>query len=151
MFLMSCDRLPVVLTCPLVGCFVNRGSLKQNHRSKLMRYLSIVFATIPDVTHFKIIGSSGFGKSCLAAALLEQLLAQLTILALRGRKYRIFLLCCSQTDYSTDGLRVAQKQFRFRAAGGIDLTAARAAGFMSTELIKENFKNGQPGQGLFVV
>ena len=82
---------------------------------------------------------------------LEQMLAHLTILAVRGRKYRMFLLCCTQTDYSTPELRIAQKQFRFRAAGGIDMTAARAAGFMNTDLIKENFQTGVPGQGQFVV
>lgn len=80
---------------------------------------------------------------------LDRMLADLSILAVRGRKYGMFLLCCTQTDYSTDELRVAQKQFRFRAAAGVDTTAARAAGFMNTELIKQNFQTGQPGQ--FVV
>lgn len=81
--------------------------------------------------------------------LLQQMLADITILAIRGRKYGMFLLAVSQTDYSTSELRVAQKQFRFRAAAGIDTTAARAAGFMNTELIKNNFQHGKPGQ--FVV
>src|SRR5262249_37928789 len=85
------------------------------------------------------------------AKLLNQMLAQLAILAVRGRKYRMFFLCCTQTDYSTEELRTAQKMFRFRAAGGIDVTAARAAGFMNTQLIKENFQTCEPGQGLFVV
>lgn len=83
--------------------------------------------------------------------LLDQMLAQLTILAVRGRKYRMFLLCCAQTDYSTEELRTAQKMFRFRAAAGIDTRAALAAGFMSTELIKQNFQTGIPGSGQFVV
>jgi hypothetical protein len=81
--------------------------------------------------------------------LLQQMLADITILAIRGRKYGMFLLAVSQTDYSTQELRIAQKQFRFRAAAGIDTTAARAAGFMNTELIKNNFQHGKPGQ--FVV
>lgn len=81
--------------------------------------------------------------------LLQQMLADITILAIRGRKYGMFLLAVSQTDYSTEDLRIAQKQFRFRAAAGIDVTAARAAGFMNTALIKNNFQNGKPGQ--FVV
>lgn len=80
---------------------------------------------------------------------LDRMLADLSILAVRGRKYGMFLLCCTQTDYSTDELRVARKQFRFRAAAGVDMTAAKAAGFMNTELIKQNFQAGQPGQ--FVV
>lgn len=83
--------------------------------------------------------------------LLDQMLADLSILALRARKYNMFLLACSQTDYSTDELKTAQKQFRSRIAFAIDTTAARAAGFMSSELIKENFKTAQKGDGRFVM
>lgn len=210
-----------------------------------------VILSIPDAVHFKLIGSSGFGKSCLAAALLEQairtntpdvlrialldlehktsklfedaphvleltqgrrhiplvatsadevalqlgllkleldrrarlsetalqdepllliyveemlslqyevapellakMLADLAILAVRARKYRMFLLACSQTDYSTPELRTAQKQFRSRMAFAIDTTAARAAGFMSTELIKWSFTHSAKGSGLYVL
>ena len=81
--------------------------------------------------------------------LLQRMFASLNILAVRGRKYGMFLLACMQTDYSTDELKVSQKQFRYRAAAAIDVPAARAAGFMNTDLIKENFQNGKPGQ--FVV
>lgn len=81
--------------------------------------------------------------------LLVRMFASLNILAVRGRKYGMFLLACMQTDYSTDELKVSQKQFRYRAAAAIDVPAARAAGFMNTDLIKENFQNGKPGQ--FVV
>lgn len=81
--------------------------------------------------------------------LLAKMFASLNILAVRGRKYGMFLLACMQTDYSTDELKVSQKQFRYRAAAAIDVPAARAAGFMNTDLIKENFQNGKPGQ--FVV
>src|SRR6266568_8504370 len=59
----------------------------------------------------------------------EQLLAQmfkdLSILAVRARKYGMFLLACAQTDYSTPELKTAQKQFRSRMAFAIDLSAAR--------------------------
>jgi hypothetical protein len=72
-------------------------------------------------------------------ALLAQMLKDLGVLAVRGRKYNVFILACSQTDYSTPELRTAQKQFRSRMAFAIDTTAARAAGFMNTELIKHNF------------
>ena len=83
--------------------------------------------------------------------LLDRMLADLSILALRARKYNMFLLACSQTDYSTPELKTAQKQFRSRIAFAIDTTAARAAGFMDTELIKENFKTAQKGDGHFVM
>jgi len=207
----------------------------------------LVRVSIVDVPHFKILGSTGFGKSCLAAALLDQatclnrpqvfrlalldlehktsrlfedlphiaqvsvgkrlvqlvatnadevvehlgylkkeldrraslteqelcrepivfmyveellslqyevvdprqlkvMLADVTVLSVRGRKYGMFLLACMQTDYSTDEMKIAQKMFRFRAAAAIDQTAARAAGFINTELIKQNFQQGLPGQ-----
>lgn len=210
-----------------------------------------IVLSIPDAVHFKLIGSSGFGKSCLAAALLDQairlnspevlqvalldlehktsrlfenvpnvatltvgrrtvqmvatsadevalhlgylkkeldrraalseydlqgeplmliyveemlslqfevdedllgqMLKDLSVLAVRARKYNMFLLACSQTDYSTPELKTAQKQFRSRMAFAIDTTAARAAGFMSTHLIKYSFANSQPGDGMYVL
>lgn len=84
-------------------------------------------------------------------AALKQMLADLSILALRARKYRMFLLACAQTDYSTDELKAAQKQFRSRIAFAVDTTAARAAGFMNTDLIKHNFATAQKGDGHFVL
>jgi hypothetical protein len=42
-------------------------------------------------------------------------------------------------------MKVPQKMFRFRGAAGIDPTAARAAGFSNTDLIKQNFQTGKPG------
>ncbi len=79
-------------------------------------------------------------------ALLNGMLANLAILAVRGRKYGMFLEACTQADYSTNELRAAQKQFRSRIAFAIDPSAARASGFHNTELIKQNFQTGQPGQ-----
>lgn len=79
-------------------------------------------------------------------ALLDEMLANLAILAVRGRKYGMFLEACTQADYSTQELKVAQKQFRSRIAFAIDPTAARASGFVNTDLIKQNFQTGQPGQ-----
>ncbi len=83
--------------------------------------------------------------------LMGRMLADLSVLAVRARKYRMFLLACTQTDYSTPELRTAQKQFRTRIAYAIDITAARAAGFMSTDLIKQNFTTSQKGDGQFVL
>ena len=83
--------------------------------------------------------------------LLAQMLKDLSVLAVRARKYNMFLLACAQTDYSTPELKTAQKQFRSRMAFAIDTTAARAAGFMSTELIKYSFSHSQRGDGLYVL
>ncbi len=77
---------------------------------------------------------------------LKSMLADVTVLSVRGRKYGMFLIAVMQTDYSSEELRVSQKMFRFRAAAAIDQSAARAAGFQNTELIKQNFQHGQPGQ-----
>lgn len=81
--------------------------------------------------------------------LLDRMFAGLNVLSVRGRKYGMFMLACMQTDYSSTEMRVSQRMFRFRAAASIDTSAARAAGFINNELIKQNFQLGQPGQ--FVV
>lgn len=78
----------------------------------------------------------------------KRMLADLNILALRGRKYGMFFLACMQVDYSSKELREARGQFRTRAGFAIDTTAARASGFINGELVKENFKRGKPGQYL---
>jgi hypothetical protein len=83
--------------------------------------------------------------------LIVQMLKDLSVLAVRARKYRMDLLAVAQTDYSTKELQVAQKQFRSRIAFAIDTTAARAAGFMSTELIKYSFSHSQRGDGMYVL
>ncbi len=78
--------------------------------------------------------------------LLQIIFHSLTILSVRGKKYGMFLYACMQTDYSTDELKVSQKMFRFRGAASVDVSAARAAGFINTDLVKHNFQNGKPGQ-----
>lgn len=78
--------------------------------------------------------------------LLQQMVDDILILAVRARKYRMFLLSCMQTDYSTTEMKVSQKMYRFRGAAAIDPTAARAAGFQNTDLVKVNFASGQKGQ-----
>lgn len=77
-----------------------------------------------------------------------QMLADLGIIALRARKYGIFFLACMQADYSTKDLREAKGQFRTRSGFAIDASAARAAGFINNNLIKQNFIAGRPGQYL---
>jgi hypothetical protein len=78
----------------------------------------------------------------------KQMLADLNILALRGRKYGIFFLACMQVDYSNKELREAKGMFRTRAGFAIDPPAARASGFVNSTLVKENFQRGRPGQYL---
>jgi hypothetical protein len=83
------------------------------------------------------------------AKTLARLFANLTLLAVRGRKYGMFLLACMQIDYSTEELKVASKMFRFRSAAAVDVSAAKASGFINTDLIKQNFQTARKGE--FVV
>jgi hypothetical protein len=76
----------------------------------------------------------------------KQMLADLNILALRGKKYGMFFLAVMQTDYSTKELREAKGMFRTRGGFAIDPPAARASGFVNNVLIKENYQIGKPGQ-----
>ncbi len=78
--------------------------------------------------------------------LLQIIFTSLTMLSIRGKKYGMFLYACMQTDYSTDELKVSQKMFRFRGAASVDVSAARSAGFINTDLVKQNFQHGKPGQ-----
>jgi hypothetical protein len=76
----------------------------------------------------------------------EQMLKDFSILAVRGRKYGMYFLACAQTDYADDDLKEAKGQFRVREAYCIDPPAARSAGFIRTDLIKQNYQAQTPGQ-----
>lgn len=76
----------------------------------------------------------------------EQMLADFSILAVRGRKYGMYLLACAQDDYAETDLRSAKNQFRAKGAFGVLPSAAQSAGFMQKELIKQNYMAQQPGQ-----
>ncbi len=111
-----------------------RGSLPEDELDRL----PVVLAYIEEMYALQL--------EDIPPELMKRMVADVNILAARGRKYRVFLLAAMQTDYATEDMRNVQKMFRLRNAAAIDTSAARAAGFMNTELIKENFKNGQFGQ-----
>ncbi len=82
-----------------------------------------------------------------------QFLRDFSILALRGRKYKLYLLACAQVDYASKAsgeeaelLREAQSQFSVNASFAVKPTAARAAGFTSNDLIEQNFNLKRKGQ-----
>lgn len=75
-----------------------------------------------------------------------RMLADFSILAVRGRKYGMYLLACAQVDYADNDLRNAKAQFRVKGAFGVVPSAAASAGFMSKDLIKQNYLAQQPGQ-----
>lgn len=76
----------------------------------------------------------------------EQMLADFTILAVRGRKYGMYLLACAQDDYAETELRSAKNQFRVKGAFGVPPTAAQSAGFVMRDLVKQNYQAQTPGQ-----
>lgn len=79
-------------------------------------------------------------------ALKDRMMDDFTILALRGRKYGLYLLACAQVDYSDKSLRDAMNQFNVNMSFSVKPSAARAVGFCSNDLLKENFAAKQRGQ-----
>lgn len=75
-----------------------------------------------------------------------QMMDDFTILALRGRKYGLYLLACAQVDYSDKSLRDAMNQFNVNMSFSVKPSAARAVGFSSNDLLKQNFEAKQRGQ-----
>jgi FtsK/SpoIIIE family len=76
----------------------------------------------------------------------DQMLDDFSILALRGRKYGLYLLACAQVDYSDKQLREAMNQFNVNMSFAVRPRAAQAAGFASYELLQQNFEAKQRGQ-----
>jgi hypothetical protein len=74
------------------------------------------------------------------------MLQSFTRLAVQGRKYRMYLMACAQDDYASEDLRSAKNQFGVREAYCVMPTAARSAGFVQTELIKQNYEEAIPGK-----
>jgi hypothetical protein len=75
-----------------------------------------------------------------------KMLDDFSILALRGRKYGLYLLACAQVDYSDKQLREAMNQFTVNMSFAVRPRAAQAAGFVNYELLQQNFQAKQPGQ-----
>lgn len=78
--------------------------------------------------------------------LLEEMANNFTILAVRGRKYGMYLLACAQVDYADRQFRDAMNQFNVSASFSVKPKAAQAVGFMSYDLLKQNFAAKQRGQ-----
>jgi hypothetical protein len=78
--------------------------------------------------------------------LLEQMMKDFSILALRGRKYGLYLLVAAQVDYASKDLRDAMSQFNVNMSFSVKPSAARAAGFSSNDLLKANFEAKTRGQ-----
>jgi hypothetical protein len=70
-----------------------------------------------------------------------------TLLATQGLKAKISLMVCAQVDYASEELRDAMAQFvGTNVAFSVKSDAARAAGFISNELLTRNYASKVPGQ-----
>ena len=78
----------------------------------------------------------------------DDALEDYTTLALRGRKRGMFLFSIGQTSYTERAIRDAQLQFMSSMAFAIKPTAARASGFVNTELLNQLYAERKPGQFL---
>jgi hypothetical protein len=80
----------------------------------------------------------------------EKSLAAFAGLATRGLKVGIHLMACAQVDYADEELRDAMAQFlAINVAFSVKPSAAMAAGFVNSELLRKNYEARTPGQ--FVV
>lgn len=77
-----------------------------------------------------------------------QMLKDFTILAVRGRKYGMYLMACAQDDYAEDDkdFKSAKNQFQVKGAFAVNPSAARSAGFVMGDLIKQNYEDHEPGR-----
>lgn len=77
----------------------------------------------------------------------NKFLVDFNTLATRGLKLGLHLMICAQVDYADDDLKDAMAQFNgIYMSFSVIPTAARAAGFTSTELLNQNFASKTPGQ-----
>lgn len=82
--------------------------------------------------------------------LCNQFLTDFGTLATRGLKLGLHLMPCAQVDYADDDLKDSMAQFLgLNLAFGVKPEAARAAGFISSELLSQNYAAREKGQ--FVV
>lgn len=77
----------------------------------------------------------------------NKFLVDFNTLATRGLKLGLHLMICAQVDYADDDLKDSMAQFLgLNMAFGVKPEAARAAGFISSELLAQNYANRQKGQ-----
>lgn len=87
-------------------------------------------------------------KKYLSKEQLDEYSKHLDIVALVGREYGVFLLACSQVDYSSKGFQDSRGQFMTRLGAAIMPTAANSMGFVNTKLVKRLWQERRPGQFL---
>lgn len=77
----------------------------------------------------------------------EQALMAFSGIATRGLKVKVHLMACAQVDYRDDELVEAMAQFiGVNVAFSVKPSAAQAAGFVSSDLLRRNYEARTPGQ-----
>jgi hypothetical protein len=74
------------------------------------------------------------------------LLDDLNELAIRGLKAFIHLMACAQVDYADEDLKPLNNNFGMNVSFAVRPEAARAAGFVCSELLSANWADKLPGQ-----
>lgn len=74
------------------------------------------------------------------------LLDDLNELAIRGLKAFIHLMACAQVDYADDDLKPLNNNFGVNVSFAVRPEAARAAGFVCSELLSKNWESKRKGQ-----
>jgi len=74
------------------------------------------------------------------------LMDDLNELAIRGLKAGIHLMACAQVDYADDDLKPLNNNFGMNVSFAVRPEAARAAGFVCSELLSDNWASKLPGQ-----
>lgn len=82
----------------------------------------------------------------LDGATRSTLLDDLNELAIRGLKVFIHLMACAQVDYADEDLKAFNNNFGINVSFAVKPTAARAAGFVCSELLNSNWESKQKGQ-----
>lgn len=86
-------------------------------------------------------------KQYVSDEIKERALEAFDGLATRGIKANMHLMVCAQVDYADEDLRDAMAQFlAINLSFCVKPSAAQAAGFVSNDLLKQNYAAKQPGQ-----
>jgi hypothetical protein len=77
-----------------------------------------------------------------------QLAFSVSEIARRGLKVKVQLLMCAQVDYRDDDFREALVNITGGMSFNVDASAARAAGFVRSDLLKRNTEDDKKGQAV---
>jgi hypothetical protein len=131
----------------IVAVMDQRYTLKE-HEVEQLPILFVYIEEFLDLKRwFKLQISAAKGEEAKEEArhVYEKLVADITVLAIRGLKARIQLIICAQMDYMDEDFRVALNNISTGLSFCVKPTAAIAAGFTRTDLVNLNFEGNKKG------